>query len=379
MFTPVAVAAIATLYAVLGLLGRPTAGSDRGVWSSYVSALPIMIASGAATLAIGFSISSAVIAGVTVFIAVILAGIVSSAGWFDVRRGAPASSMTSWLCSVVIVVGLCVFLVDFASGLIADLTGLRYWAVAMLLVAGGVAAGFGRRAQVGQARVALIVISVIAVLLLILGALLGSPSYLGTEMIPAGTPGWQENIAYPIALIVAALAHPGIGPGKSAGRKATITTAIVAGLTVLVAMTGLLMLMGGLIQVPSVELNALVAFMPPPVNAIIAVLAAGLGLTVLARSTALIEEGLGKLTPELPWSQAWAAKRRIVMAIVLFVMWTLLAWLRPAPIVTVLSLALVAIIGLASRHWANRHESTATVASDDETVGASDSTVAAAG
>lgn len=379
MFTPVAVAAIATLYAIVGLLGRPTMGSDRGVWSSYVSSLPIMIASGAATLAIGFSISSAAIAAVTVFLAVILAGTVSSAGWFGVRRAAPAASMTSWLCSVVVVVGLCVFLVDFAAGLVADLTGLRYWAVAMLLVAGGVAAGFGRRAQVGQARVALIAISVIAVLLLVLGAVLGSPAYLGTEMIPAGTPGWQENIAYPIALIVAALAHPGIGPGKSASSRATIITAVVAGLTVLLAMTGLLMLMGGLIQVPSVELNALVAFMPPQVNALIAVLAAGMALTVLARSTALIEEGLGKLTPDLPWSQAWAAKRRIAMAVVLFVMWTVLAWLRPAPIATVLSLALVAIIGLAARHWAKRHESTSPVEPAEAAVGEPDPTVAAAG
>lgn len=368
MFTPVAIAAIATLFAILGLLGRPTAGPDRGVWSCYVSTMPIIVASGAATLAIGFSISSAAIAAATVFLAVVLAGAVSPTGWYGVRRRAPASSMTAWLCSVAVVVGLCVFLVDFAAGLVADLTGLRYWPVAMLLVAGGVAAGFGRRAQVGQARVALVVISVVAVLLLAIGAILGSPTYLGTEMIPAGVPGWKENVAYPIALIVAVLAHPGIGPGKGAGAKATVITAVVAGVTVLAFMTGLLMLMGGLIQVPSVELNALVAFMPAPVNALVAVLAAGLGLTVLARSTALIEEGLVKLSPDLPWSQSWAAKRRIVMAIVLFVMWTLLAWLRPAPITTVLSLALVAIIGLAARHWAKRHEAAAPTAPADGAV-----------
>ncbi len=380
MFTAVAVAAIATIYALVGLLGRPTTGSSRGVWSCYVSALPIMIASGAATLAIGFSITSAVIAAVTVFVAILAAGAVSPSGWYDLRSGAPASSITTWLCSLVVVVGLSVFLVDFATGMISDLTGLRYWPVALLLVVGGVVAGFGRKGQVGQARVALVVISVVAVVLLVLGAILGSPSYLGTEMIPAGVPGWQQNIAYPIALIIATLAHPGIGPGKGARAKATVTTAVLAGLTVLLAMGGLLMLMGGLIQVPSVELNALVAFMPLPVNVLVAVLSGGLALTVLARSTAVIEEGLGKLSPELPWPQAWAAKRRIVMAVVLAIVWTLLVWLRPAPIATVVSLAAVAIIGLAARHWAKRHETTDTLgASGGAAVEASDSTVAAAG
>lgn len=380
MFTAaVAVAAIATIYALVGLLGRPTTGSSRGVWTCYVSALPIMIASGAATLAIGFSITSAVIAAVTVLVAILAAGAVSPSGWYDLRAGAPASSITAWLCSVVVVVGLSVFLVDFATGMISDLTGLRYWPVALLLVVGGVVSGFGRRGQVGQARVAIIVISVVAVLLLLLGAILGSPSYLGTEMIPAGVPGWQQNIAYPIALVIATLAHPGIGPGKGARAKATVTTAVLAGLTVLFAMGGLLMLMGGLIQIPSVELNALVAFMPMPVNVLIALLAGGLALTVLARSTAVIEEGLGKLAPELPWSRAWAAKRRIVMAVVLAVVWTLLVWLRPAPIATVVTLAGVAIIGLASRHWAKRHESPAVVVSGEAAAEAADSTVAAAG
>lgn len=357
MFTAVAIAGVATLYALVGLLGRSVTGPSRGVWTCYVSALPVMIASGAATLAIGFSISSAVIAAVTVVVAILASGAVSRSGWNDLRPGTPASSITAWLCSLVVVVGLSVFLVDFATGLVSDLTGLRYWPVALLLVVGGVVAGFGRRGQVGQARVALIGISVIAVLLLVLGAVLGSPSYLGTEMIPAGVPGWKENIAFPIALVVATLAHPGIGPGKGAGAKATVSTAVLAGLTVLFAMGGLLMLMGGLIQVPSVELNALVAFMPPSLNAAIAVLAAGLGLTVLSRSTALIEDGLVKLSPELPWSARWASKRRIAMAVVLGVVWTLLVWLRPAPIATVVSLAAVAVIGLVSRHWAKRHES----------------------
>lgn len=379
MFTAVAVAAIATIYALVGLLGRPTTGPSRGVWSCYVGALPIMIASGAATLAVGFSITSAVIAAVTVLVAILAAGAVSPAGWYDLRSGAPASSITTWLCSLVVVVGLSVFLVDFATGMISDLTGLRYWPVALLLVVGGVVAGFGRKGQVGQARVALVVISVIAVLLLVLGAVLGSPSYLGTEMIPAGVPGWHQNIAYPIALVVATLAHPGIGPGKGTGAKATVTAAVLAALTVLFAMGGLLMLMGGLIEVPSVELNALVAFMPAPVNIAIAVIAGGLGLTVLARSTAVIEEGLGKLSPELPWSQAWASKRRVVMAVVLAIVWTLLVWLRPAPIATVVSLAAIAVVGLVARQWAKRHESSAPVSASAVSVDESDSTVAAAG
>ncbi|MDP3971569.1 MAG: hypothetical protein Q8P61_01485 [Candidatus Nanopelagicales bacterium] len=355
MSAAIVFSAVVAIYVLVGLLGRKLpAGENSGFSRTFALTLPIVTVASAATLAIGFNIWSAVIAAISVLVAVVAAGLVSRGGWVRFETRSPAASFAGWLCSVVVVVGFGLVLVDFAVGVAADLTGLAYWALAIPVIVGGVAAGWGGGGGRGRAKFMLVVVAVIAVLALVGGIFLGSPANLGTRMIPAGDPGWLENIAFPVALVIAALAHPGLGLGRGSKTRPTIITAITSALVLLATMAGLLMLLGGVIVAPSVQLNALVAFLPPAINIGLGAIAVALAVTVLAQSTDLILNGLSELDSLWPSSAGGQVCRRASLAAVLGLVWLVLALWSPSPVTVVGALAVVSIVGLFLRLRASR-------------------------
>lgn len=356
MYAAVSLSAVVAVYVLFGLLGRRQAtDSSHRMSAMFPLALPIATVAPAATLAVGFTVWSALIAALSVLVAVLAAGVVSRNGWQRANGNAPAGSAATWLCSTVVVAGFCLVLLEFTIGLAADLTGLSYWALAIPVVLGGVATGWGGGAGPGRQRTLLVGTLVVALLTLVAGLFLGSASYLGTRMMPAGEPGWPENIAFPIALVIAALVHPGLGAGRKSGGRANPATAIAASLVVLLTMAGLVMLLGGVMVAPSIQLNALVAYLPPAATTVLAAIGIAIAVTVVARSTELLLSGLTGL--ESLWATSpdrTRAKGRAGLAILLVIGWLILVAWSPSPVAVVGALAISSIVGLGVRFRTSR-------------------------
>ncbi|MDP4013658.1 MAG: hypothetical protein U0990_06305 [Candidatus Nanopelagicales bacterium] len=353
MIAAIAVSGTLGILVLLGLLRRPSENDAHALTRLYPIALPVFTASSAATLASGYTIWSALIAAATSLVALLVAAAIPAPDWPALLNRAPAATALTWLSSVAVLVGFLVLFVEFGAGLVANVTNLNYKAVALLVVAAGVCTGVGGGGQVGRSRFVIVTVSVAAVLSAAGGVIAGSASSLTDPAINIGDPGWAGNIAFPIAVILAATLLPGLRGSGSGGARATVVPAVVMAATLLVLMTGLLMVVGGAIELPSVQLNAIIAFLPLGIDVLVAVILAVLVVTVVAAGTRLAIQSVDEIRPSLP-REGGGPMIRIWSAVVLAVVVAVLAISRPAPVTVIVILALTAVIGLASHRSARR-------------------------
>lgn len=359
MIAVLAVVGALTLLVLFALLGRPNRQGRQHLSQICLLTLPIMTVSAAATLSVGFTLTSAAIATVTVLLALLAAVLTKAPDWAATMRPAPAATALAWVCSIVVATGFVVVLLELAIWLVADFTNLNYQGVAFVVVAAGVGAGLGRRSSLGQARIVMTIILVAAVLLFVGGLAMGSVDSFGDPTLTVGVPGWPENIVFPIAVVIAAAANPELRRVDATQRRALVVAAIVMGVATALSFTGLLMIVGGAIEVPSVQLNSLVAFLPDSVGAILALIAALIGAVATARLVGFVADAVAVLRPRIartPKAPITEVCSGVILGVVLIAM---TIW-RPTPAGLVMTLAFAAMVGLIAELAASRRATAVT-------------------
>lgn len=353
MIAVLAVAGALTLLVIFGLLGRSRRPGGLRFSQICLLTLPIMTVSAAATLSVGFTLPSAVIASVTVLVAILAAALTKAPNWARTWPVAPATTGLAWACSIVVATGFVVVLLELTVWLVADFTNLNYQAVTLVVVAAGVGAGLGRRSSLGQARIVMAVVFAATVLLFVGGLAMGSADSFGDPTLTVGVPGWVENIVFPIAVVIAAAANPELRRVDATQRRGLIVAAVGMAVATALSFVGLLMIVGGAIQVPSVQLNSLVAFLPDSVSAILALIAALIGAVATARLVGFVVDATSLLWPQITFAPNSPVTEVCSGVIVGVVLVALTIW-RPNPVSLVMTLAVAGLVGLVAELTAKR-------------------------
>jgi hypothetical protein len=237
--------------------------------------------------------------------------------------------------------------------MVATFTNLNAYIVALLLTITGLVAGVGGRGRAGQARIALIVFIVSAVLIAVGGVAVGSTDGLTDPGVTLGSPGLFGLLIFPLAVIIASADNASLRNAAATNRKSYIIAVVVMTACTVVALFGLLLLTGGGFQVPSVQLETFVAYVPASLGGIIAGIFALVGGASAALTVNLVLDASRDLGPQVPipitnvW---WRSLVTLVVAAIIFAV----AVTAPSPKWLVPTLAVVAIVGMLAGRVAKR-------------------------
>lgn len=342
MISVIAVAAALTVVAQVGLLGKITPSSDVTPSKVLVALLPSVAIAGAAGFHSGFTLTWAVIAVVAIllgaFVAVYLGPPSESKAGVAVRGLESAIAYT-----IVLVVGA--MFVSWVASVITAFSTLNHFVVVILIVIAGAAVAFGRGSSRGLAKTTAIIFGVIAGLTLVAGFVGGSAKFINDPVIFYDQVGLASILTYGLAVLVVTALNPGLREAAGTNRSAVVKGAVITVILTFLGYLGLLLLFGGAIQVPSVPLHTVVAYVPPVLAGVLIVLAsvvAGVGAAAILtnsvrQSLNVTESGYHIKRRELAKAGHFALASLFLLA---------LAAISPPPQVLVPLAAILGLVGL---------------------------------
>ncbi|MFZ1670541.1 MAG: hypothetical protein WAT65_06290 [Candidatus Nanopelagicales bacterium] len=344
MTVAIVLGVVATIVALLGLLGRKQTGE---AWPSQiiVYALPLGIVAAGYSASIGINLGWTLVAGLSIFLAVLAGGLMGQHPALADRESKPVAAGLNLALTGLISVGLAVVVLLWASHLISAFSYLDGFWVRVVLVGAAVAYSVGGRSSVGLSRAILVLIIIGAVAMFGIGFVAGDTSGLTSPQVPVPPLSPVTAVLYAIGVILIGAGYPVLRSNGNHNRARVWTAAVVLALVVVVTLVGILMLYGGSFQLPSLVINVLPVYSPPVVSAVICGLLAiistvvvGAAINAAAGSAAQIEPSWYEHADEHP-----APRRRV--AIVLGVAVVVVAWLEPTPQALV---AVLAVLGFAN-------------------------------
>ncbi|MEI6621072.1 MAG: hypothetical protein WCP28_04125 [Actinomycetes bacterium] len=348
-----AVAAVLTLVVAFGLLGRAPRSRWESVTEICLALLPLMVLSGAAGMSAGFNLAALGVLAVTIILAGLAAILPGTSIDTHLARRAPASTALGWFASMVVLLGLGGMVLAWFANMIASFTTLNSYVVALILTITGIVAGFGGRGRAGQARLGLIVFVVGAVLLALGGFFAGSTTGLTDPSITLASPTIFAFVIFPIAMIVASADNPALRNAAATNRKSYIIAVVVMAACTFVALFGLLMLTGGGFQVPSVQLETFVAYVPGWVGGLLAGVFALVGGASASLTVNLALDASRDLGEQIPVPLNSGVGRSVATALLGAVVFVVAA-LGPSPIWAIPTIACFAVAGLVAERVARK-------------------------
>jgi hypothetical protein len=344
MDAAIAIGVAATVVALLGLLGRP---ADSRPWPSRVIVLgfPLAIIAGGYAASIGMTALWAFVAVLSVFLAVMVGGLLGRPPALDDQRSQPAAAGLSLVFSGLIALGLAVIVIAWAGHLIAAFTLLNHYAVVAVLTLAAVACGIGGRAVVGLSRLVLGLIAAGALAVLAVGLVAGDVSGLASPQVPVPALNPATGVVFAIGVVLIGAGFPVLRVASHNNRKSAVVAAVVLALVVAVYLVGMLALYGGAYQLPSLVVNVLPVYTPAWLGALIsgcvavvAAVVAGECLHAASRSAATIVPAWYEDVEHHLGPRRWVA---LAMGAAVFVV----AALSPSPQAVV---AVLAVLGAAN-------------------------------
>lgn len=269
MIAIIAVAATLTVVAQVGLLGKLEGSSAVTPCKVLVTLLPSVAVAGALGFSAGFTLTWAVVAAIAIVLGVLLAVVLGppSASAAGVATRGLGSAISY---AVILVVGS--MFVSWIASVATAFSTLNHLVVVVLVVLAGAAVAFGRGSSRGLAKTATIIFAVVAVLMLVIGFVGGSASFLNDPVIFYDQVGLGSVILYGLAVVLVTGLNPAIRDAGGESRGTTLRGGIATALFTLVGYLGLLLLFGGAIKIPSVPMQTVVAYVPPTVAGVFLVL-----------------------------------------------------------------------------------------------------------
>lgn len=280
---------------VLGLiaLGGITGGTSARVTPSRVFALgiPLFIISGATLLPFGITWWSALLMAVLTIVGMVLAKYVgplldaTTQRAADSGRWGAAAAVAVGRSTVVVV--LAAIVVRWGAPLANAMTNLSSAVIAVVCLSAAVTAAIFARGRLGLARTAFIASIVVAVLVLVIGVVTGTPARSFDPIVPVVGPTTGGLILAIIATLVAGAVHPGLSSWAKESSSAVIRGAVFTGLIGLAVLLGVIWFGGGSVQFPSLPsavVSGYIAFAPSIVGALLAGLVVAV-ITVAASVT----------------------------------------------------------------------------------------------
>lgn len=345
--------------AATALLGRQ--GRFAGVAGQSVAVLPLVGVCAAFSLAQGLGLLWAVLAGVSVVIAVVGAGVFAGHDRAGGSAGSPgdaadsARSSLSWICGLVISLGLAGLLVSWLAWLIDFSSSLSRTVVVLVISVAGLLTALGPGSARVWSRIFLGVAIAAAVLLLVGGVLAGDPGSLTNPVVQVGSPDAFGGVMFAIVVVIVGAAHPGLQLAARRDRGALVAAGVVMALVVVAVLVGLLMLAAGGIRTPSFPLFTILAFVPESGKAILVglfTLAAVLALARTLRDAADLES---RIQPRFVSGAGSAWRVGFLVVCVALVAITALA--SVPPVGTVGLIAVAGIVRLVAGHRGEPDES----------------------
>lgn len=342
IYAIVAAAATLTVVAQIGLLGKMDGQSDVTPSKVLVALLPSVAIAGAAGFHNGFTLTWAIVAVLAILIGAIAAVYLGPPS--ESKAGVATRGLESAIAYAILLVVGALF-VSWIASTIAAFSTLNYWAVVVFIVIAGAAVAFGRGASRGLAKTAAIIFGVVSVLMLVGGFVGGSFRFLNDPVIFYNHVGFGQILIYGLAVLVVTALNPGLREMGGSSRSAVVRGAVVTVVFTFLGYLGLLLLFGGAIQLPSVPMHTVVAYVPPLVAGVFIVL---LSIVGAVGAAAVLRNAVGQSRSVT--ESAYHIKRRdlavgghfIFASIVL----ALLASAALVPQILVPLGALLAIVGL---------------------------------
>ncbi len=291
MSAMVGVALVATIIAVLGLLGRSEGGLRLG--GVVLAAFPLMVLSVAVTAPAGITVGPALIASVAVVVGVLAARLFAAGSVPGTVRG-----LTGGALNVAVAVLLAAAVLAWTAPLMFFIAGANaVVATVVLAVAAGIWAAGGRSTGL-VALIGLVVMIVVVILAVAVAAATSPASALTAPMVavPGNSPIVTIGAAAAIVLIGAA--NPALRQSETSGRRYAVG-AVLAGAITFVFLLACLLLLGGSLQTPAWGLSVLNSYFPP---AVVAVAAAGLTIVAVMAAGLQLRAGVH------PWLESVSAE-----------------------------------------------------------------------
>jgi len=276
MIAAVAVALTVLLVTLIGLLGRFEGPADK-ISILVLAALPPVGICAAYTLTAGLTLTTAAVSAGSILIGTALA-----TWWEPARLNAaarrPVANLFALTLPQLATLGIVGFFLSWIGVTVAALSTLNQTAVTFtLLVAAGVSAYFGRGRK-GLAVTSLTILIVIAVLIVVGGIVGGSIPGLADPGLSIAPTEPIPVLLYALAVIATTAASPQLRATAVDRRGFVLVAGLVVSLLTFATLVGVLLLVGGALQVPSVPASTLVAFVPASVAAIICGLVSFVGI-----------------------------------------------------------------------------------------------------
>lgn len=354
MIAVVLVAACLTLVAIFGLEGRAQRDDGPRLSEMAMSMVSVLAVTGAATMAVGFTITALVVFLVSAVVALLAPVLAGSPVGSRLVRLAPLSTGLGWVATLAVLLGLTGMALAWICNVIATLTRLNSHVVAVFIVIAAIVAGIGGRGRLGQSRIGVGVAVASAVVLMAAGFVVGAPAGLGDPGVTVGKPGAFGLVVYPICLVIASAAHPGLRAAAVSRRRTYVLGVVMMAVLTSLGLLGLLMLVGGAFSVPSIQLDTFVAYIPAAAGAVIAGLFTLIGATTAAQAVNVALDASRDLGPEVP-IPVRGVLGRTGATLLLGVGLAAVAITQPDPRWMVPSLAAIAVIGLLGERRARRH------------------------
>ncbi len=351
MLIAVVLGIVVTAVALLGLLGRST---PRSVTPSalFVYGFPFGILAAGYAASTGISITWAVVAGASAFLAILVGGMLGRQPISKDEIQRPGAAGLNLVCSGAISLGLGAVVIIWASHLISAFSYLDGRVVSIALVLGAAAYAIGGRCEVGLSRTVLVLSIIGAVTVLGVGYLGGDISGLSAPQVPVPVLNPVEAVLYAVGVVIIGAGYPVMRAAGTGNRGKVIIAGILVALVSLVTVVGVLALYGGAFQLPSLVINVLPVYSPPVLSAVICALLALVSSVVAGGTIHTAGHYVGLVQPSLlAPSDRVLSSPRLWIYLALGAVIVIVVLLAPAPTWIVLLLAVLGVINLLAE-WA---------------------------
>ncbi len=264
----VASAIVVTLalgWAAAALFGKP--GTVIGFPAQAPLAVPFMAISAGVGLSYGMAWPGAVIAALSVLLALLVPAFlpaVGHAGEDHVGRAA-----VTWASGMVVVICLGALALSWSASIIEFASDLNRSAVVVVLGLCALLAALGAGACAIWLRVMAYGSIVVAVLMVVAAVLEGAPATVASPALTTSSDGLLPGLVFMVALAVVGAGSPGLRTAAARDRRGLVVTAIIMAAVTLAVLLSLLALCGGWITESSYPMFVILGFMPPAVSYVI--------------------------------------------------------------------------------------------------------------
>lgn len=339
---------------LLGLLGRLSAGPAT-TSQLVVYALPLGIVAPGLAAGVGMTLGWALVAGASVFLAVLAGGLLGRQRVLDDLDTRPGAAGLNLACSGIVSLGLGAVTITWASEIIGAFSYLNGSVVGVVLVLAGVAYAIGGRSSVGLSRfvVGLVVLGAIA--MVGIGYVMGDVSGLTAPAIPLPAVGMGEGLLYAVGVVLIGAGYPVMRSAGAGHAGRVVIAAVVVTLVSFATVVGVLILYGGAFQFPSLIIEILPVYTPIALSALICALLAVVSTVVAGATIHTAGQYVGVVHPRLMIAtERTIGSPRLWVSLGLAAVLVLVLWLAPSPSWIVFVLAVLAVVNLLAERTAAR-------------------------